>query len=545
MKIGELLIHKNVITKEQLQKALDYQRENPRRKIIDILLDLGYISKTEFLKYLSEQMGVKYVDNLDQVRLRDIKIPVNILKQTLAVPVEIKYDKVVVAMADPLDWNAQALIKRYFQDKNLEIVLGFKEDILKIIKKVDDREKVKEILSDIKKELKGGEVKGNESAVMRLIKYIVVSAIERKASDIHIEADEKEGEVRLRIFGTLYEFLDFDYDVFYALDSRLKILSGLDVSEKRKPQDGAFSMKFGSNSFDFRVSTLPTIWGESIVIRILDKRNILKKIDEIGITEKNLEILKKALSSPNGIFLVTGPTGSGKSTTLYASLNEINNVTEKIITVEDPVEYKLKGIQQVQVNAKVGLTFAGALRSILRQDPDIIMIGEIRDLETLEIAIKAALTGHLVISTLHTNEAVRAINRMIDMGADPFMVATSLVGVEAQRLVKTICPYCKTTYKPADVYLEPIKGILPKNSVFYKGKGCEKCNMTGFSGRTLITEIFLNDEHLEALISKNKDKLELLHYLQKKGYKTMFYDGLLKALKGITTLEEVYKVAKL
>jgi general secretion pathway protein E/type IV pilus assembly protein PilB len=490
-------------------------------------------------------MGVKYVDNLDQVRLRDIKIPVNILKQTLAVPVEIKYDKVVVAMADPLDWNAQALIKRYFQDKNLEIVLGFKEDILKIIKKVDDREKVKEILSDIKKELKGGEVKGNESAVMRLIKYIVVSAIERKASDIHIEADEKEGEVRLRIFGTLYEFLDFDYDVFYALDSRLKILSGLDVSEKRKPQDGAFSMKFGSNSFDFRVSTLPTIWGESIVIRILDKRNILKKIDEIGITEKNLEILKKALSSPNGIFLVTGPTGSGKSTTLYASLNEINNVTEKIITVEDPVEYKLKGIQQVQVNAKVGLTFAGALRSILRQDPDIIMIGEIRDLETLEIAIKAALTGHLVISTLHTNDAVSAINRMIDMGADPFMVATSLVGVEAQRLVKTICPYCKTTYKPADVYLEPIKGILPKNSVFYKGKGCEKCNMTGFSGRTLITEIFLNDEHLEALISKNKDKLELLHYLQKKGYKTMFYDGLLKALKGITTLEEVYKVAKL
>jgi len=545
VKVGELLIHKNIITQEQLQKALEYQREHPRRKIIDILFEMGYISKTEFLKYLSKQMGIKYVDNLDQVRLRDIKIPVNILKQTLSIPVEVKYDKVVVAMADPLDWNAQAFIKRFFHDKNIEIVLGFKEDILKIIKKVEDKEKVKEILSDIKKELKGGEVKGNESAVMRLIKYIVVSAIERKASDIHIEADEKEGEVRLRIFGTLYEFLDFDYDVFYALDSRLKILSGLDVSEKRKPQDGAFSMKFGNNAFDFRVSTLPTIWGESIVIRILDKRNILKKIDEIGITEKNLEILKKALSSPNGIFLVTGPTGSGKSTTLYASLNEINSVSEKIITVEDPVEYKLKGIQQVQVNAKVGLTFAGALRSILRQDPDIIMIGEIRDLETLEIAIKAALTGHLVISTLHTNDAVSAINRMIDMGADPFMVATSLVGVEAQRLVKTICPYCKTTYKPADMYLEPIKNILPKDAVFYEGKGCEKCNMTGFSGRTLISEIFLNDENLEALIAKNKDKLEILHYLQKQGYKTMFYDGLLKALKGLTTLEEVYKVAKL
>nr|WP_246831049.1 GspE/PulE family protein [Nautilia sp. PV-1] len=304
-------------------------------------------------------------------------------------------------------------------------------------------------------------------------------------------------------------------------------------------------MQFGKNKFDFRVSTLPTIWGESIVIRILDKRSILKRIDEIGISEKNLSLLKKALSQPNGIFLVTGPTGSGKSTTLYAALNEINSTDKKIITVEDPVEYKLKGIQQVQVNPKVGLTFAGALRSILRQDPDIIMIGEIRDLETLEIAIKAAMTGHLVLSTLHTNDAVSAINRMIDMGADSFLVATALIGIEAQRLVKTICPYCKTTYKPADVYLEPIKNILPKDSVFYRGKGCEKCNMTGYAGRTLITEVFLNDENLESMISKKKEKLELLHYLRGKDYKTMFYDGLLKALKGITTLEEVYRVAKL
>jgi general secretion pathway protein E/type IV pilus assembly protein PilB len=545
VKVGEFFFKNGVISEQQLKKALDYQKKYPAKKLVDILLELGFISKTEYLKYLSKQMGIRYVDNLDQIRLRDIKIPVNILKQTQSVPVEVKYDKVVVAMADPLDWNAQALIKRFFQNKNLEIVLGFRDDIIKVIKKVEDREKVKEILNDIKKELRGQEIKGDESAIMRLIKYIVVSAIERKASDIHIEADENEGEVRLRIFGTLYEFLDFDYEIFYALNSRIKILSGLDVSEKRKPQDGSFSMQFGKNKFDFRVSTLPTIWGESIVIRILDKRNILKKIDDIGITEKNLDLIKKGLSQPNGIFLVTGPTGSGKSTTLYAALNEINNASEKIITVEDPVEYKLRGIQQVQVNPKVGLTFAGALRSILRQDPDIIMIGEIRDLETLEIAIKAALTGHLVISTLHTNDAVSAINRMIDMGADSFMVATSLVGVEAQRLVKTICPHCKTTYKPADVYLEPIKNILPKDTVFYKGKGCEKCNMTGFAGRTLITEVFLNDENLEALISKKEEKLELLHYLEGKGFKTMFYDGLIKALNGLTTLEEVYRVAKL
>ncbi|WP_456480408.1 GspE/PulE family protein [Nautilia sp.] len=545
MKVGELFLKDGIISEEQLKKALEYQKKHPAKKLVDILFDLGFISKKQYLEHLSKSMGIGYKENLEQVRLRDIKVPVNILKQTLAVPIEVKYDKAVVAMADPLDWNAQALIKRFFQDKNLEIVLGFRDDIIKVIRKVEDREKVKGILGDIKKELRGEEIKGDESAIMRLIKYVLVSSIERKASDIHIEAEEGEAEIRIRIFGTLYEFLDFDEEIFYAINSRIKLLSGLDVSEKRKPQDGSFSMQFGKNKFDFRVSTLPTIWGESIVIRILDKRNILKRIDDIGISEKNLTLIKKALSQPNGIFLVTGPTGSGKSTTLYAALNEINNTSEKIITVEDPVEYKLRGIQQVQVNAKVGLTFAGALRSILRQDPDIIMIGEIRDLETLEIAVKAALTGHLVISTLHTNDAVSAINRMIDMGADPFMVATSLIGVEAQRLVKTICPYCKTIHKPADVYLDPIKNILPKDAVFYTGKGCEKCNMTGFAGRTLITEVFLNDENLETMISKKKDKLDLLHYLKSKGFKNMFYDGLIKALKGITSLEEVYKVAKL
>jgi len=545
VRVGELLLQKGIITEDQLKAALEEQKKHTSKKLLDILLEKGLISKKHYLETMSKQMGINYIDNLEHVRLRDIKIPVNILKQTQAIPVEIKYDKVVVAMADPLDWNAQALIKRFFHDKNLEIVLGFKDDIRKIIKKVEDREKVREILNDIKKELQGQEVKGEESAVMRLIKYIVISAIERNASDIHIEAEEGEAEVRIRIFGTLYEFLDFDEKIFNAINSRIKLLAGLDVSEKRKPQDGSFSMEFGKNKFDFRVSTLPTIWGESIVIRILDKRSILKKIDEIGITSKNLNLIKKALSQPNGIFLVTGPTGSGKSTTLYAALNEINSTDKKIITVEDPVEYKLKGIQQVQVNPKVGLTFAGALRSILRQDPDIIMIGEIRDLETLEIAIKAAMTGHLVLSTLHTNDAVSSINRMIDMGADSFLVATALIGIEAQRLVKTICPHCKTTYKPADVYLDPIKNIIKKDTVFYKGKGCEKCNMTGFAGRTLITEVFLNDENLETLISKKKEKIELLHYLKSQGFKTMFYDGLQKAINGITTLEEVYRVAKL
>ena len=543
--VGENLVKLGLITPEQLNIALNEQKKNPSKKLLDILYDLNFISKENFLKLLANELKVDYIANLDNIHLSRIKVPVNILVQLKAVPIEIKYDKVKIAAENPLDWNLVAYFKRIFPDKKFEFVLAHKEDIRKVLKLLENREKIRNLVNEVKRELRGEEVVGNESAVMRLLKYIVNSAIEQNTSDIHIEPDEEGAVVRLRIFGTLFEKWDFDLDVYNALISRIKLESGMDVSEKRKPQDGAFSLNINGNHFDFRVSSLPTVWGESVVIRILDKRNILKKLDEIGISEKNLSLLKKALASPNGIFLVTGPTGSGKTTTLYASLNEVTGVDTKVITVEDPVEYKLHGIQQVSVNPKVGLTFASALKSILRQDPDIIMVGEIRDIETLEIAIKAALTGHLVLSTLHTNDAVSAISRMVDMGAEPFMVGASLVGVEAQRLVKKNCPYCLTPYKPSDAFLEPIRHILPSNAVFYKGAGCEKCNMTGFIGRTMISEIFLVDEHLESMIAKNKEKTELLEYLKSKGYKNMFYDGLIKALHGLTTLEEVYRVAKL
>ena len=544
-KILDDLLKNNQIKENQYKQIVDFIEKNPKEDILTLLYKNGFITKEVYLKYLSAKYKIDYISNLTGIRLKTINIPVNILKQTMAVPVKETYNKVKIAIVDPLDWNAQSILKRFYQQKEIEFLLALKEDVVKVIKLLESKEKVKEILTDIKKELRGAEITGDESAVMRLIKFIVLSSIEKKASDIHIESEEDGGIVRIRVLGDLYEILDFDNDVFNALDSRIKILSGMDVSEKRKPQDGGFSMEIGENHFDFRVSSLPTVWGESVVIRILDKRNILKKLNEIGIIPSNLKLLQKALSQPNGIFLVTGPTGSGKSTTLYASLNEVAKIDTKVITVEDPVEYKLHGIQQVQVNPKVDMTFASALKSILRQDPDIIMIGEIRDLETLEIAIKAALTGHLVLSTLHTNDAVSAIQRMIDMGADEFMVATSLIGVEAQRLIKTNCPYCKVKYKPEDVYLDPIKALLPSNAVFYKGKGCEKCNFTGYAGRKLITEIFLTDEKLESMISKGKDKVELLNYLRSKGFKPMFYDGLIQALNGVTTLEDVYKVAKL
>ena len=541
--VGQRLLQKGIINQEQLQKAVEYKETHPQKRFLDILYDLNFISKDVYLQELSKEFNVDYVNNLGKIRVRNINIPINILKQTRAIPIDIEFDKVKIAMENPIDWNAQNYFKRFFNGKQLEFVLAHKEDIDKALKIIENRTKLKEILTQIKKELKGAETKG-ESAIFQLIAYIIKNAIDKKASDIHIEAEEEGAVVRFRVFGKLVEFLDFDSEIYNALISRIKLESKMDVSEKRKPQDGGFSLEIDGNKFDFRVSSLPTVWGESLVIRILDRRNILKKLDDIGITPKNLELLRKALNKPNGIFLVTGPTGSGKSTTLYASLNEIAKSDTKVITVEDPVEYKLHGIQQVQVNPKAGMTFAGALRSILRQDPDIIMIGEIRDLETLEIAIKAALTGHLVLSTLHTNDSVSAISRMIDMGAEPFMVSAALVGVEAQRLIRTNCPYCLEPYKPKESYLEPIKKYIG-NTVFYKGRGCEKCDMTGYLGRTLITEVFLTDEKLESMIAKNKDRIEILRYLEEHGFKSMFFDGLIKAKNKITTLEEVYRVAKL
>ena len=542
--VGDELLTKGIITKEQFQKALAYKQEHPQKKLLDILYDFNFISKDIFLKELAKELNVNYITDLNKIRVRNIEIPVNILKQTKAVPVDIGFDKVKIAMENPIDWNSQNYFKRFFRDKKVEFVLAHREDIEKALKIIENRIKLKEILDQIKKELKGAQSKG-KSAIFQLMGYIIKNAIDKKASDIHIEAEEEGAVIRLRVFGKLREFLDFDNEIYNALISRIKLESKMDVSEKRKPQDGGFSLEIEGNKFDFRVSSLPTVWGESLVIRILDRRNILKKLDDIGITSKNLMLLRKAITKPNGIFLVTGPTGSGKSTTLYASLNELAKPDTKVISVEDPVEYKLHGVQQVQVNPKTGMTFAGALRSILRQDPDIIMIGEIRDLETLEIAIKAALTGHLVLSTLHTNDALSAVFRMIDMGAEPFMVSAALVGVEAQRLVRVNCPYCLEPYKPSDAYLEPIRKFIGDNTTFYKGRGCEKCDMTGFLGRTLISEIFLQDETLESMIVKKKERVEILKYLEEHGFKNMFFDGLIKAKNKITTLEEVYRVAKL
>lgn len=343
----------------------------------------------------------------------------------------------------------------------------------------------------------------------------------------------------------LTESFRFNKDIYPPLSSRIKLLSNLDIAERRKPQDGRFSATVLQKTYDFRVSTLPIINGESIVLRILDKSKAMIKLEDAGMSQKNFNIFSEALKVPYGIVLVTGPTGSGKTTTLYGALNNLKSIDRKVITVEDPVEYQMNLIQQVQVNQKVGLTFANTLRSILRQDPDIIMIGEIRDHETLRIAIQAALTGHLVLSTLHTNDAISAITRMADMGIEPYLISGSLIAIEAQRLVRKICPHCKQPVEIPEHAIEELHQYLPEKYQFYKGKGCKECHSTGYIGREMISEVLRVDDTLSSLIAKEASKAEILEVASKNGYVSMIQDGINKVLNGTTTIDEVLRVARL
>jgi len=342
----------------------------------------------------------------------------------------------------------------------------------------------------------------------------------------------------------LNETFIFDKDIYPPLASRMKLLSNMDIAEKRKPQDGRFSVNILGKEFDFRISTLPVLNGESIVIRILDKSKVMINIEDLGMQPNNYNKFSKAMKAPYGIVFVTGPTGSGKTTTLYAALNAIKNVSTKIITVEDPIEYQLNLIQQVQVNQKTGLTFATALRSILRQDPDIIMIGEVRDSETLRIAVQAALTGHLVFSTLHTNDSISAITRVMDMGIEPYLLSGSLVAIEAQRLVRKLCPYCKEKITLPQTVFNDIKHYIPETYQFYRHHGCEKCSQTGYKGREMLSEVLLVSEKLSSMIAQNESKKAIHDQAISEGFTDMFQDGIIRAANGITTIDEIIRVAK-
>ncbi|MEW6417179.1 MAG: type II secretion system ATPase GspE [Nitrospirota bacterium] len=398
-----------------------------------------------------------------------------------------------------------------------------------------------------------------EAPIIRLLNALLLQAVKERASDIHIEPFERELDVRFRIDGVLHRVLTPPKIIQEALISRVKIMSNLDIAEKRLPQDGRIRLLLGGRDIDIRVSVIPTSYGERAVLRLLDRRHGLLGLWEVGFSKDDEKRLEEYLQKPDGIILVTGPTGSGKTTTLYAALNRIHTEEKNIITVEDPIEYQLKGIGQVHVNPKIGLTFASGLRSILRQDPDVIMVGEIRDLETAEIAMQASLTGHLVLSTLHTNDAPSALVRLIDMGIEPFLVASSLTTVIAQRLVRTICPHCKVSYEPSDVEIEYFRGhgswvmghdkLAPSPFplapfMLYKGKGCDNCKGKGYFGRTGIFELLVIDNEIRPMITEKIDSQSIKNYAVSRGMKTLRQDGIEKVMMGITTLEEVLRVTQ-
>lgn len=383
-----------------------------------------------------------------------------------------------------------------------------------------------------------------ESPIINLVNSILIKANTLNASDIHFEPYEDECLVRFRMDGVLHEYLKIPPTTYSSVVSRIKVMANLNIAEKRVPQDGRIGVRIGSKELDIRVSVVPTVFGERIVLRLLDKSGFLLTLEDLGFNPNSLNIYKKLIQKPYGIVLITGPTGAGKSTTLYASLLFIKNPRKNIITVEDPVEYQIKGVNQIQVNPKVGLTFASGLRSILRQDPDIIMVGEIRDSETADIAVHAALTGHLVLSTLHTNDASSSVARLVDMGVEPFLIANALEGVVAQRLVRKICPYCKKPYKPTVLEIQELGLDESKDYTFYKGEGCQHCMNTGYKGRVGIYEVLAFDDELKSLIIKTQDSIEIEKVAKKKGFKTMFEDGVEKVLNGITTPQELLAVIR-
>lgn len=458
----------------------------------------------------------------------------------------------------PVDENRIYITKNtpFYAIEDIRFLTGKTPETV-LISEEEFNEKLEEYISNLENKIEEEEIKeetfledlltGSDAPVIQLINSLFLKAIRANASDIHFEPFSDKVVVRFRMDGVLHEISTIPLNTYPQVVSRIKIISRLNVAEKRLPQDGRIKVKIGDKKLDMRVSTLPTVFGERIVIRLLDKSNKLLTLEELGFLPEDLEKYRRIIKKPYGLVLITGPTGSGKSTTLYASLLELKTPRKNIITIEDPVEYQIDGISQIQVNPKIDLTFANGLRSILRQDPDIIMVGEIRDLETAEIAIHASMTGHLVLSTLHTNDAPSAVARLVDMGVEPFLIASSLEGVIAQRLVRTICENCKTEYIPSDAEIEEIKKHYKKPveiKHLYKGEGCQECLGTGYKGRMAIYEIMEVDEDLRTTISKNPETTVLKQKAIDKGMKTLIEDGISKVLQGKTTLEEVLQVAQ-
>lgn len=548
-RLGDLLIETGLLTTEQLDKALGIQKKTGER-LGRVLINVGYITEEKMIEVLEFQLGIPHLDLSAATVDREMAaiIPLSMAERYQVIPVKKEGKKLTLAMADPTNIFAIDDI-RMASGCEIEPVIAAEKEIKRLINQsYGVQEMVEKAVSKIAKdEIKEAELEtvADDAPVVSIVNSLISQAIKDKASDIHIEPLEARVRVRYRIDGVLREIIDFPKSTQPAIVSRIKIMSEMDIAEKRIPQDGRIKVTETDREVDLRVSTLPTILGEKVVMRILDKKSILLSIKSLGLTEENMVRYTRLYQQSYGMILVTGPTGSGKTTTLYSTLTEVNSPGKNIITVEDPVEYRLDGINQVQVNPKAGLSFAEGLRSILRQDPNIVMVGEIRDGETADIAIRAALTGHLVLSTLHTNDAAGAISRLADMGVEPFLVASSVLGVVAQRLVRLICPNCKTVYNPPPD--SPIRDFLEIGSddeiALYKGDGCPQCNQTGYRGRLPIHEVLPITREIREAINRRCSSDEIAVIAKTQGMKSMRDDGVAKALDGLTSIEEVMRVA--
>ncbi|GEN33026.1 GspE/PulE family protein [Aneurinibacillus danicus] len=545
-RLGDILVESGIISQEQLEQALQEQKKT-KLKLGDHLLQTGYITEQQLIEILEFQLGIPHVTlfryKLDS-SLSGI-VPEELARRYSLIPLKKEENKLTVAMVDPMDYFAIDEL-RMSTGFTIEPVIATRDEIQRAINRMYSmQDSVKELMEDksLTAEIEEAEVTDEDSPIVRLVNQMFEQAVQLRASDVHIDPQEEGIRIRYRIDGMLRTERILPRHMLGILTARIKIMSRLNIAERRMPQDGRMQLHIMFKEIDVRVSTLPTIFGEKIVMRLLDLSNALIGIDQLGLTKRNFSVFQSLIERAHGILLVTGPTGSGKSTTLYSALNHLNQESKNIITVEDPVEYNLEGINQVQINHAIGMTFASALRSILRQDPDIIMIGEIRDTETAEIAVRAALTGHLVLSTLHTNDAVSSITRLIDMGIQPFLLASSVNGVLAQRLVRRICKDCREEYIPSEHEREIFAQRGIKIDKLYRGAGCGKCGLTGYRGRVAIHEIFNMDDTLRQMITRNGAATEYRSYAMRKGMILLFDDGLIKVRQGITTVEEILRAA--
>jgi type IV pilus assembly protein PilB len=560
VQLGQLLLARGLITEEQIEKALNEQKEKGHRKLLgELLVEMDYCTDNQIASALAEAYGVPYAQvspKICDARALEV-LPRDFLEEHIVLPLFKVYDVLTVAVSEPTNVFMLDEIERMSGCK-VQVVCATTKDIkatlqtylpeanVFVIDDILDDEGLDDftLIENITEDIGNLEEVAGQSPVVKLVNYLLYNAVRENASDIHIEPDDKKLRMRYRVDGQLYEKMCPPHQMHSAIVSRVKIMAELDIAQRRLPQDGGIHVLMESRPIDLRVSVMPGNFGEKVVVRIIDPQKVLFNFESLGFTYENLRRFRDVIQSPNGIVLVTGPTGSGKNTTLYAALAELNSDQVNICTVEDPVECNMAGINQFQVNEAAGFQFSTALRSLLRQDPDIIMVGEIRDQDTANVAVQAALTGHLVLSTLHTNDAPGAVTRLLDLNVAPYLASASLKAALAQRLVRKICSNCKTEYEPPKSIKNAVQNLNGKVNKFHRGVGCKKCRNTGYAGRIAIHELFVPDEEIIEMITEQATTKEIRDKALKKGMVPLQLDGIEKVKAGIISVEEVLRTAQ-